>query len=274
MLNLYDILREVLKEDVSPKEVSDAITNKQRILITYDDGVHNHKGQRIIEPYVYGKSKAGNDVLRAYQYTGDTVRGVPKWKMFRLDRITSWEPTEQHFNVEPGRNGWNAEKYNENGDKSMSQIFLQVSFDEENGEYSPEDRLNMIRRQRQNMQNSSPININKSNGDRGPVQNSELSDMLKRNLEITRKEKEKNGWDISKLPNNSKDRGPVIPRTGETIQQARDRRKKERDAEYYINRRNKRQDAMADKYKIRTPKKYKSEPEEDALNDLIDDGTV
>lgn len=277
MLNLYTILREVLNEEVTPEEVSDVISNKVRVLITYDDEQYHKVGQRIIEPYVLGVSKAGNSVLRAYQYNGDTARGVPKWKLFRLDRIRSWEPTEQHFNVQPNRNGWNAEDYNENGDRSMQNVLCQVSFDNGGEEYySPNDRLNMLRRQTQNMRQSTPINILKGDEQEGPVMNNSLKDMIKRNMEITRQEKEKNGWDMNKLNFNSSDRGPIVPKDGESIEQARARRKKERDAQYNINRRNKRQDTMADRYKIRSPKKYRQNPDEEPINDTedLDNGNV
>ena len=72
---------------------------KYRILINYDDEDNHATGTRLVEPYVLGYTKAGNLAFRGYQYEGDTVRGVPKWKLFRLDRVINWQPTKQKFNV-------------------------------------------------------------------------------------------------------------------------------------------------------------------------------
>jgi hypothetical protein len=49
------------------------------------------EGQRIdIEPVVLGKNaKSGNRVIWAYVFKGVSKRGLPGWKMFRLDRIKS-----------------------------------------------------------------------------------------------------------------------------------------------------------------------------------------
>lgn len=179
-LNLYSILKEIINESVSPNDVNHAIDNKKRVAIKYNDegkgdGRGRAEGPRYIEPYVYGYTKAGNPCFRAYQYYGSTFRGTPKWKLFRLDRVESWEELEDTFKVEPRDNGWNAEKYNENGDKSMSSVENQVAFEGEEI-YEP----NAARRDSRN--NGGPV-FNTS------LQNS-LSDMIRRNMDITRKEKE------------------------------------------------------------------------------------
>ena len=54
MLNLYEILKEVLNESVSSDSVNDAINNKYRILINYDDEDNHATGTRLVEPYVLG----------------------------------------------------------------------------------------------------------------------------------------------------------------------------------------------------------------------------
>lgn len=180
-LNLYNILKEVIIESVSPDEVNHAIDSKCRVSIEYnDEGGKNKRGRatgpRYIEPYVYGYTKAGNPCFRAYQYNGSSFRGTPKWKLFRLDRVVSWDELEgNHFNVEPRENGWSAEKYNRNGDKSMSNVENQVKFDDDEI-YEPNQSL-------RNAKHNS-----------GPVFNRELtnalSDMVSKNMEISRKEKE------------------------------------------------------------------------------------
>ena len=214
MLNLYEILQEVLNESVSSDSVNDAINNKYRILINYDDEDNHATGTRLVEPYVLGYTKAGNLAFRGYQYEGDTVRGIPKWKLFRLDRVINWQPTKQHFNVEPKDNGWKAEPYNFNGDGSLTSILNQVSFNDKNKElFSPNNTLNTLRKKTDTLKKSTPINISQiqnqpkpNNG--GPVANNvtktmsdkntpDFQKMLDRNLELTRKEKARRGFSLN-----------------------------------------------------------------------------
>ena len=222
MLNLYEILKEVLNESVSSDSVNDAINNKYRILINYDDEDNHATGTRLVEPYVLGYTKAGNLAFRGYQYEGDTVRGVPKWKLFRLDRVINWQPTKQKFNVEPKDNGWSAESYNSNGDGSLTSILNQVSFDKKEELFSPNDRLNTLRKKTDILKNSTPINISQMQNqpkpnNSGPIANNvtnsvsnqntpDFQKMLDRNLELTRKEKAKKGFSLS---NNGVKRGPI-----------------------------------------------------------------
>ena len=213
MLNLYEILKEVLNESVSSDSVNDAINNKYRILINYDDEDNHATGTRLVEPYVLGYTRAGNLAFRGYQYEGDTVRGVPKWKLFRLDRVINWQPTKQNFNVEPKDNGWSAEPYNYNGDGSLTSILNQVSFDNKEELFSPNDRLNTLRKKTDMLKNSTPINISQMQNqpkpnNSGPIANNvtnsvsnqntpDFQKMLDRNLELTRKEKTKRGFSLS-----------------------------------------------------------------------------
>ena len=222
MLNLYEILKEVLNESVSSDSVNDAINNKYRILINYDDEDNHATGTRLVEPYVLGYTKAGNLAFRGYQYEGDTVRGVPKWKLFRLDRVINWQPTKQKFNVEPKDNGWSAEPYNYNGDGSLTSILNQVSFDNKEELFSPNNRLNTLRKKTDILKNSTPINISQMQNqpkpnNSGPISNNvtnsvsnqntpDFQKMLDRNLELTRKEKAKRGFSLS---NNGVKRGPI-----------------------------------------------------------------
>ena len=221
MLNLYDILQEILAESVAPTDVVDAIKNKYQVIITYSDDKNRAPKKRLIEPYVYGLSKAGNSVFRAYQYDGDTFRGKPKWKLFRLDRVTSWEATDSHFNAEPKERGWNAEDYNSNGDGSMATVLNQVSLDYDDSSNNPYQKgsdLYKIRKRTDNIKQSNPITINQmSNNNSGPINNKvtkniekqnspEFKQMLQRNLDITRKEKEKRGFSLS----NNNPNGPII----------------------------------------------------------------
>ena len=87
--------------------------------IKYDDQLEdnggNTKGTRVIMPMALGTPKKGYPVVRAYQEGGSSRRGVPKWKFFRLDRITSWSPypKKKFFQAPSG--------YNPNGDTFFNQ---------------------------------------------------------------------------------------------------------------------------------------------------------
>lgn len=145
MLRLDKILEEVLNESVSAQDIIKAIKNRNNVKIYYDDDINvtkyelaqrpkvnvsDPKGERLIQPYVFGTTISGKDVLRAFQIGDHTRRGRPKWKYFRLDRITNWKPLKSTFSMEPADQGYNAEAYNPNGDKSMIDVFAQVSFDD------------------------------------------------------------------------------------------------------------------------------------------------
>lgn len=147
-----------LSEEVSPQQVIDALNNRTGVLISYNDGTGKaHPGKRYIEPYVYGITKAGNPCIRAYQYFGDTKSGTPSWKMFRLDRIQSWIPTGEKFDVEPQARGWAAQAFNDGGDKSMSAVYNIIDL---NGEaQTPDETLTKLRARTRQLQNSKPLTI-------------------------------------------------------------------------------------------------------------------
>jgi hypothetical protein len=128
-LNLFEILRKVLNESVGSKDVSDVIINHNYVDINYSDEDNNAPGRRLIQPYAYGITMAGNECLRAFQISGDTLRGEPKWKLFLLKRITSWHPRKQTFNIPPPMQGYDAPDYNRNGDGTMRRVILQAKFD-------------------------------------------------------------------------------------------------------------------------------------------------
>lgn len=212
MLNLTNILKEVLNEDVTPQEVNDSINKKVQVIITYSDEENRAPKKRLIEPYAYGRSKAGNSVFRAFQYEGDTYRGKPKWKLFRLDRVTSWMPTEKHFNADPKERKWSEIAYNETGDNSMSTVLNMVRFDYDNTSDNPYEigsDLHRIRKATDNMKQSKNINISQMDNNSNQIhepqatanQEKQLDDfnkILQRNLAITDKEKARRGFSLSK----------------------------------------------------------------------------
>ena len=170
-LNLYEILQKVLNESVGSKEVSDVITNHNYVDITYVDEDSNAPGRRLIQPYAYGLSMADNEVLRAFQIEGDTLRGEPGWKTFRLDRITSWHPRRQSFNIPPPMQGYNVPDYNSEGDGSMKKVFIQAKFE------GIDDTLGAERAKTQFVQNAPKLSMKNT---QGPVPNA--SQQRKRNV--------------------------------------------------------------------------------------------
>ena len=170
-LNLYEILQKVLNESVGSNEVSDVIKGHNYVDITYTDEDSNAPGRRLIQPYAYGLSMAGNEILRAFQIEGDTLRGEPKWKTFRLDRITSWNPRKQTFNIPPPMQGYNSPDYNSNGDGSMTKIFIQAKFD------GIDDSLGAERAKAQFLQSAPKLSMKNT---QGPIPNA--SQQRKRNV--------------------------------------------------------------------------------------------
>ena len=128
-MKLYSILNEIILEAAERMEVERAIVNHDRIRINYlgDDTIQ--AGERDIEPYVLGLSKAGNPILRAYQYRGVTDTEQPGWKTFRLDKIRDWnEMNDMPFRTPISDRVRNIPKYNPRGDRSMITIYKQAKF--------------------------------------------------------------------------------------------------------------------------------------------------
>jgi len=121
-MNLFEsILSEMhlLLEDADITSVNNAIRGLHPATIRYDDGESDAKtGERKIFPVAYGISTAGNPVVRAYQENGDSKRGIPNWKFFKLANITSWNTNEEET--------FDPEKlvgFNKNGDEQMQTLY-------------------------------------------------------------------------------------------------------------------------------------------------------
>lgn len=161
---LSELLREILlEESVSVEDITDAIDNHTRVIMNYNStrGEGNNTGPRVVEVYAYGLTKAGNPVIRAFQPYGDTTSRVPSWKMFRLDRIDNWNPTNQSFSRPASDYYKGLGDFNPNGDNTMSIVYKVAKFDGNNDNSSDEVfRTNTeknIERLRQQLDN--PINI-------------------------------------------------------------------------------------------------------------------
>lgn len=137
MLNENNIIKDKLKsfrlltEWIDRNSIIDAINNRDVVYIYYSGDETVNRGYRTIEPYLLGRSSAGNLVLRAYQQAGATDSGVnpirsndeiPGWRLFRLDGITSFMKTMKKFASDKSKI---RPLYNPN-DKAMSEIIIAV----------------------------------------------------------------------------------------------------------------------------------------------------
>jgi predicted DNA-binding transcriptional regulator YafY len=127
-MKLYNTVKDLILELASTDTLINSIRNKDVIVIYYDGDEPGGRGLREIEPVCLGVSKSGNKVLRAWEKGGASHRGylgvrpIPGWRLFRSDKITSVNLTGEKFNS-PRPN------YNPNGDRSMSDVIINVNFD-------------------------------------------------------------------------------------------------------------------------------------------------
>ena len=104
-------------------------SKKNKCIIYYIGDEPGGKGLREIEPVCLGYSKSGNLVLRAWDFEGAShtaykgKQPLPGWRLFRLDKITMFRPTEDNF-FDPKPN------YNFNGDRSMTKVLINAQFDQ------------------------------------------------------------------------------------------------------------------------------------------------
>ena len=127
-MKLYNVAKSLILEIASIDSIGDAINKRNKIIIYYDGDEPGGRGLREIEPVCFGYSKADNPVLRAWDYQGAShtaykgEQPLPGWRLFRVDKILSFKPTNEKFNT-PRPN------YNPNGDKSMVRVIVNARFD-------------------------------------------------------------------------------------------------------------------------------------------------
>lgn len=202
-ITLRDRIKPFLNEEIDSDSVLQSIRNKNKVRIKYDDKMEdnggNSKGTRVIMPMAIGTTKKGYPVVRAWQEGGGSRRGVPKWKFFRLDRITSWQPlkNKKFFQAPNG--------YNPNGDKTMGTFIDNAKFN---------DFISPLERERMRYQNDVKVGQQKTN-QQGPIQqprvtqqwkknaytsqpNSKKYDMIRKNIDATPK-KDDDFWKLFDL---------------------------------------------------------------------------
>jgi len=129
-MKLITTVKSLITEIASLDSIQKSIKNKEMMNIYYDGDEPGGDGYRVIEPVCVGYSKAGNLVLRAWDLEGAShtaaigEQPLPGWRLFRVDKIFTYKPTGDNFNIaRPG--------YNPNGDKSMTRVILNAQFDNE-----------------------------------------------------------------------------------------------------------------------------------------------
>lgn len=127
-MRLLKTLTNLITEAAPPDDVQDSIRKKKVITINYD-GEEYGRGYRDIEPVCFGFTKKGEPVLRAWERQGASHSKVtrdnpiPGWRFFKLAKILTYLPQGDTFTeVRPG--------YNPNGDKLMSRVILNATFDD------------------------------------------------------------------------------------------------------------------------------------------------
>ena len=126
-MKLLTTFKSLLTEISSLGDIQDSINKKIVVTIYYDGDIPGGKGYRRIEPVCVGYSKAGNLVVRAWDIDGAShtatigKKPLPGWRLFRADKIFTYQPTQDTFSqVRPN--------YNPNGDKSMERVILNAKF--------------------------------------------------------------------------------------------------------------------------------------------------
>jgi predicted DNA-binding transcriptional regulator YafY len=144
-MKLYNIFQSVILEEISKNTnfitegvssdaINDAINGKYNVNILYRDYVDQPPSKRYIQVYNLSKTKSGNDAIRAYQIFGGS-KTTPKtgaWKIFRLDRIEGWFPTNMKWEKPVSDLDSSIPKYNTNGDRTMSTVINKVNFNQNN----------------------------------------------------------------------------------------------------------------------------------------------
>jgi predicted DNA-binding transcriptional regulator YafY len=127
-MKLYNITKALILEVASIESIIDSISKRKRMIIYYDGDEPGGKGLREIEPVCFGYSKGGNLVLRAWDLEGSSHRGylgtkpLPSWRLFRSDKILSFKPTGENFDIA-------RPNYNPRGDKGMTKVIINAKFD-------------------------------------------------------------------------------------------------------------------------------------------------
>jgi len=75
--------------------LTQAIQAKTIVRIRYKDEI----GERLIEPFCYGRGGSDKELLRAWEISGFSNHpdDVPNWRLFIVENISSMELTDKNF---------------------------------------------------------------------------------------------------------------------------------------------------------------------------------
>lgn len=130
-MNLFGTFKRLLNEVAARDQIIDAIKNRTIIIIYYDGDMPGGKGYREIEPVCLGERRRSDGttstLLRAWDIFGashsETMgeQVLPGWRLFNINKITSWQKTTDTFDEpRPG--------YNFNGDRTMTRVIINAKF--------------------------------------------------------------------------------------------------------------------------------------------------
>lgn len=98
---------------MNKNEICTAINDRKLLSFDYENL------NRVVEPFTLGKTGKDNDVLSAYQVSGEAHRStVPCWGLFNLNKISNLEVLSENFSA-------NREKYRRD-DSRMHNIYCQI----------------------------------------------------------------------------------------------------------------------------------------------------
>lgn len=131
-LLIESIMKELITEAVQSSRVITSIKNRTVNKIYFDGDETMRPGYRSIEIYAYGKSYAGNDVIRAWQRGGvsdtphgdghDKLKEIPGWRLFNVAGIEQFDNTIQKFDASEDFMSRERPNYNAH-DKQMRNIY-------------------------------------------------------------------------------------------------------------------------------------------------------
>lgn len=74
------------------KIISDAIKQEKKLKFHYDERL------RRLQPYVYGQTADGEDMVKGYQTSGGSVSfSNPQWRNFKIEDIDELQLTDEDF---------------------------------------------------------------------------------------------------------------------------------------------------------------------------------
>ena len=128
IIKSYDDFLLLENNTLNVEKLQDLVTNKLTCTIDYAGTSPNDvlRGIRIVEPYTVGVGEKGETYLRAWLIKGISRTGrinprlVPGWRLFRVDRMRSINPSLQKFTI--------PKKGYSDKDSAMSEILFTATF--------------------------------------------------------------------------------------------------------------------------------------------------